>query len=98
MAPKDVEKIGKQLTEGALSAIGKWAIIAALGIAAWHWAWPPARDATDPPSGPRSGMQLRTDSGTGCQYLETKGGALTPRMDRAGRQVCTQRAAIGVER
>ena len=54
MAPKDVEKIGKQLTEGALSAIGKWAIIAALGIAAWHWAWPPARDATDPPTAARS--------------------------------------------
>ncbi|MBZ9649414.1 hypothetical protein K9B33_17910 [Sphingobium sp. 3R8] len=83
-----VEKIGKQLTEGALSAIGKWVIIAALCLAAWQWISPPARDATDPPSGPRSGMRLRTDNGTGCQYLETKGGALSPRLGSDGKQVC----------
>lgn len=94
MTPKEVEKIGKQLTEGAITAIGKWAIIALLGFTAWQWVSPPARDATDPPSGARSGMRLRTDSGTGCQYLETRAGALSPRLGPDGKQVCGQGVSI----
>lgn len=96
MTPKEVEKIGKQLTEGALWAIGKWALIVVVGTAIFQAIVPPARDATDPPSGARSGVRLRTDSGTGCQYLETKGGAITPRMGRDGRQMCGQGATIEV--
>lgn len=39
-------------------------------------------------TGDRSGMRLRTDAGTGCQYLETSDGAITPRRRADGRQVC----------
>lgn len=88
MTPKEVEKIGKQLTEGALWAIGKWVLIVAVGTAVFQAILPPARDATDPPSGVRSGVRLRTDNGTGCQYLETKGGGLSPRLAPDGKQVC----------
>jgi len=48
------------------------------------------RDDTDPPNS-RSGMGLRTDALTGCQYLTygtVYGAAITPRMDRDGKQVC----------
>ncbi len=35
-----------------------------------------------------SGVIPRTDSLTGCQYLETSGGGITPRLDREGRHIC----------
>lgn len=97
MTPKEVEKIGKQLTEGALWAVGKWALIALVGTAMYQGWYPPARDATDPPSGPRSGVRLRTDSGTGCQYLETKGGGLSPRLGADGKQVCGSAAVEAID-
>lgn len=40
------------------------------------------RDNTD--GAKRSGMALRTDYGTGCQYLETTEGGITPRLDVNG--------------
>lgn len=45
-----------------------------------------ARDATDPPNG-RSGLELLTDHGTGCQYLR-RYGDLTPRLGVDGKQIC----------
>ena len=47
---------------------------------------PVGRDDTDGES--RSGLNLRTDARTGCQYLESMGGGLTPRLDRNGRHIC----------
>jgi hypothetical protein len=47
---------------------------------------PIGRDDTDGDA--RSGLKLRTDARTGCQYLESRGGGLTPRLDRNGRHVC----------
>ncbi len=44
-------------------------------------------DDTDSAS-ERSGLGLRTDHGTGCQYLESRFGGLVPRLDAAGRHVC----------
>lgn len=43
------------------------------------------RDATDPITGARSGMQLHTDAGTGCQYISVPGGGITPRLGVGGR-------------
>jgi len=57
-------------------------------IAVARCALPDQRDATDAPSGPRSGLMPRIDHGTGCQYLETKNGALLPRMGWNGRHIC----------
>ncbi len=45
------------------------------------------KDSTDPSFG-RSGMEIKTDHLTGCQYLATRGG-LTPRVDVNGNQICT---------
>lgn len=40
------------------------------------------RDDTD--GRERSGLKLHTDHGTGCQYLSTPGGGITPRMSADG--------------
>ena len=41
------------------------------------------RDTTDPPVG-RSELRLRVDYATGCEYLSTAFGGLTPRVDGHG--------------
>lgn len=47
------------------------------------------RDSTDGEQ--RSGMILRTDHGTGCQYLESTNGGITPRLDEEGKHIgCSQ--------
>lgn len=88
-----IERIGKQFTEGVVTTLAKWFVIGmlvalafsfaveALGLGAW--------DGTDDrAAGQRSGMRLRTDHGTGCQYLETRDGGITPRLTRDGKQYC----------
>lgn len=45
------------------------------------------RDDSDALDGARSNLAVRTDARTGCQYLETGRGGITPRLDVAGRQV-----------
>ena len=48
--------------------------------------FPIGRDDTDQGEwGGRGGMALRTDSMTGCQYLEASGGGLTPRISASGK-------------
>lgn len=36
----------------------------------------------------RSNMSVRTDHKTGCQYLESSKGDLTPRLQKDGTQMC----------
>lgn len=47
-----------------------------------------ATDSTDAGPSQRSGMNLRIDYGTGCQYLETSRGGITPRLDDRGNHIC----------
>ena len=47
----------------------------------------PPRDNSDPVGG-RSNMSVLTDALTGCQYLATQRGGITPRMDADNKQVC----------
>jgi hypothetical protein len=48
-------------------------------------------DDTDPADG-HSGMSLYIDARTGCQYVAAPFGALTPRLDRTGKQICSNAA------
>lgn len=48
--------------------------------------WGLGRDATDGKE--RSGLALKTDAATGCQYLVSPWGGITPRLDRLGKQIC----------
>lgn len=53
---------------------------------------PFGRDNSDPGQwGARSQLAPRTDALTGCQYLETRGGGLAPRVDSEGRHVGCKR-------
>ena len=45
------------------------------------------RDNSDPIGG-RSNMSVLTDALTGCQYLATQRGGITPRMGADNKQVC----------
>jgi hypothetical protein len=46
------------------------------------------RDDSDPGDwGRRSGLVPRVDYLTGCQYLQTTGGGITPRLDKAGTHI-----------
>jgi len=47
------------------------------------------RDSTDTAT-ERSGMTLRTDALTGCQYLESRTGYLTPRLDSDKMIICNE--------
>lgn len=59
-----------------------------LVIGGWVYSWLGyGRDATDPPEGWRSGLEVYTDAGTGCQYLSARGGSLTPRLSSGGAHV-----------
>lgn len=51
------------------------------------WTFPFNRDTTDGEWPNRSGMRPRTDALTGCQYLETSGGGITPRIGSRGRHL-----------
>ena len=48
------------------------------------------RDDTDPAGG-RSNLIILTDAKTGCQYLCSSRGGLTPRLDAKGQHICTDK-------
>lgn len=58
------------------------------------YVWASSYDDSDAPP-LRSGMRIKTDYLTGCQYFATAIGAITPRMDAAGKQVCAPRVVGG---
>jgi hypothetical protein len=86
------EAFGKALMEGMLVTIGKWitiiVIAVAVGVAVVDYFRLGFDDTDNLATGKRSNMALRTDYGTGCQYLESSDGELTPRLDRNGKQFC----------
>lgn len=55
--------------------------------------WGYGRDSTD--SVGRSGLGLRTDALTGCEYLISPYGGLTPRLDMDGQHICRRAALKG---
>lgn len=58
----------------------------ALALQLAYYSLPIGRDDTD--GATRSGLVARTDARTGCQYLETAGGGITPRLDAHGNHIC----------
>jgi len=61
-------------------------IIAWIGIVILLFIYNPYDD-TDPENG-RSGLSVYIDNKSGCQYLGTLFGGLTPRLNREGKQYC----------
>jgi hypothetical protein len=85
------EALGRNMMSGAIEQVGKVLFLAIIFIVVAGTILRvfgiPARDSTDSPT-ERSGFKLRTDYGTGCQYLESRDGFLSPRLDKTGKQVC----------
>lgn len=83
----NVEKLARDL-RGILSTVLFVATFALLiGIAEDFAGHVFGGDDTDSRT-QRSRLTLRTDFGTGCQYLETFVGGITPRLGSDGRQIC----------
>ena len=64
----------------------RWLVIVwmfSLGLAAL----PFGRDDSDGAWPNRSGLKPKTDALTGCQYLQSPGGGITPRLDANGRHI-----------
>lgn len=84
--PRSVGKIfADNLAEG-LGSVAGWVLMIVIVVLMLHWWLPAPRDDTDPPNG-HSGLILKIDARTGCQYV---GGLfdMTPRLDRQGKQIC----------
>jgi hypothetical protein len=64
---------------GAVLLLGLWVSIRNTG---------PLDDTDDHATGARSKMRVLIDHGTGCQYLLSEGGGLTPRLDASGKHIC----------
>jgi hypothetical protein len=64
-------------------------LLGALAVVAFYFfmSGDPPRDDCDTAQG-RCGMKVRRDALTGCEYLETWLGGITPRMNGDGKQVC----------
>ena len=57
-------------------------------VIAWLWSLLPiGHDSTDGAWPHRSGVEVVTDAATGCQYLKTASGGITPRVDGRGKQL-----------
>lgn len=67
---------------------GIWLVIAVIVLVTWGHA---SRDDSDGKK--RSGLIVYTDALTGCQYLGTVVGAITPRLDKDGKIVCVKEAS-----
>lgn len=86
----ECESIADDVEEGIISALFKLsiaylAVSAAIALCAYFFF--NEKDSTDPIDG-RSGLEIKVDALTGCQYLTTPNGGLTPRLDVNGKQIC----------
>ena len=85
----DMESAGKWLMDGALQPLMRLVVIyctVSFVLTLIAGAITP-RDDSDATNGDRSGVEVRRDALTGCEYLETRYG-VTPRLRADGRQVC----------
>lgn len=70
--------LGKTISKGIINGFLKFTAFMCLGFwLTWYF----STDDSDEGPLKRSNMNIRTDDRTGCQYLESYSGALTPRMD-----------------
>lgn len=98
MSDEDIERLGKQFTEGVIQTLGKWFLIALFIVVSFslvsdyfRWGYDSSDDLRiEQTFGQRSDMQIRRDAATGCQYLESSEGHLTPRLEPSGAQLCVR--------
>ena len=76
--------IRRAVTDGILYALLFLAVGMWLSASLANW-WTPYDDTDF--NGERSGMEILTDCRTGLQYLSTREGGLTPRLDTDATQI-----------
>lgn len=89
LSRNDMESAGKWLMNGALQPLMRLVVIyctVSLALTLLFGAITP-RDDSDATNGDRSGVEVRRDALTGCEYLESRHG-VTPRLRADGHQVC----------
>lgn len=96
MTKGDAENVGRWLMAGAANELARtafWVVFAvavislAADFAGGFLGLPPGDD-TDVSWAQHSGLRPRRDALTGCEYLETHDGGITPRLRADGHQVC----------
>lgn len=92
-SPAAMHQIGRSFTSGVITELATVLIIGFVILvvlqAVLNWL-DYGTDSSDKSGTQRSGVAVRIDHGTGCEYLETSKGALTPRLDAEGRHICRQ--------
>lgn len=81
-----------EFKDAVWSILGNLALLycVLIGVASILNMLPFWKDDTDPPKG-RSDLKVYTDHRTGCQYIGTGSGGLTPRLDANGKQICQRK-------
>ena len=93
-APANIREAGREFTRGGLDALLVLAGGLCLLALVSNWAGDALKlrsiNDSDASRSHRSSMSVRRDALTGCEYLESTSGHLTPRLGADGRQVCRQ--------
>lgn len=66
----------------------RWGFFILLIVLAVTYFFNIGKDETDGPGRSRSGLVLKVDAGTGCQYLANPKGGIIARVDETGKQIC----------
>ena len=88
---KDFKMLRRAIGQGITDALVAVAFAFLLGtfvMYVWAFLFVDYDDTDDAANGERSGVALVTDYGTGCQYLQSTQGHLTPRLNSDGKQIC----------
>ncbi|KQM18414.1 DUF6440 family protein [Novosphingobium sp. Leaf2] len=89
-----MEQIGYSFTCGMIRAIAVFSIALLVFTAATRLTFryfSIGYDETDnKATGERSGLRIYTDHATGCQYIATSNGNLTPRINADGAHICKE--------
>lgn len=87
-----MEQAGYDFTWGAIKALGLAFVVIVAATAVLNATLRYFRvgyDETDNrATGERSNLKVYTDHATGCQYIATSSGTLTPRLDAEGQPIC----------
>jgi hypothetical protein len=83
-----LERAGFWFAWGALRLVGAFMLFGLLLTLALNGLGLISTDDSDVSRFDRSGLKVRTDAKTGCEYLETHEGSLFPRLDALGKPIC----------
>jgi hypothetical protein len=87
---RETRKVARDAARGVVDVVATWVLVF-VGVSMMLTALAnrfSATDNSDAGWANRSNLSIRTDHLTGCDYLETRPGGITPRLRPDGSQVC----------